>query len=216
MYQASQMGLALCHSPACMISWDLHHNPRGQITVPFPRAPEARSLGFQPSSTRFQSISPATLCSGLRVRKPGVIGGLLRDLAQGSVFLSGKGVDWINSNSQHLCARLCATFLLISPDLRFILTLGAVITPPLYSRGTGPKSPASEPVLPRTLYSASSTGALSGVADTLLGAGQPLPRDGHGPSTDLGLLVDIPHEGQCIIGHLLDVLHSVEVLFAVS
>lgn len=151
------MGLALCQPQACMISWDLHHNPRGQITVPFLRAPKARYLGFQPSSTRFQSISPATLGSGLQARKPGVISGLLCDRAQGSVFLSGKWVDWINNNSHHFRARLCATFSLIPPDLHFILTVGAMITPQLYSQGTGPKSQswdvgpafqASEPVLP--------------------------------------------------------------------
>lgn len=34
--------------------------------------------------------------------------------------------------------------------------------------------------------------------------------------TDLGLLVDIPHEGQRVVGHLLDVLNCVEVLFAVG
>ena len=38
----------------------------------------------------------------------------------------------------------------------------------------------------------------------------------HAPSTDLGLLMDIPHEGQCIIRHLFNVLDSVEVFFAVG
>lgn len=39
------------------------------------------------------------------------------------------------------------------------------------------------------------------------------------PSTGslyLGFLVDVPHEGQGVVGQLLDVLHRVEVLLAVS
>lgn len=40
------MGLALCQPQVCMISWDLHHNPQEQITVPFLRAPEAKVTGI--------------------------------------------------------------------------------------------------------------------------------------------------------------------------
>lgn len=49
---------------------------------------------------------------------------------------------------------------------------------------------------------------------------KPLPGVVTGQSTqahtDLGLLVDIPHEGQRVVGHLLDVLNCVEVLFTVG
>lgn len=41
----------------------------------------------------------------------------------------------------------------------------------------------------------------------------------HFPSTSslyLCFFVDVPHEGQRVVGQLLDVLHCVEVLFAVS
>lgn len=72
---------------------------------------------------------------------------------------------------------------------------------------------------------ASSTGALAGATTTIQSTSEPSAQDGdflvaqphpgHAPSTDLGLLVDIPHKGQCIIGHLFNVLHGVEVFFAV-
>lgn len=50
------------------------------------------------------------------------------------------------------------------------------------------------------------------------GAPQALPRHGHSTQahTDLGLLIDIPHKGQRVISHLLDVLNCVEVFFTVG
>lgn len=53
---------------------------------------------------------------------------------------------------------------------------------------------------------------------TTWGAPQALPRHSHSTQahTDLGLLVDIPHKGQRVIGHLLNVLNCVEVFFTVG
>lgn len=45
--------------------------------------------------------APVTRYTGLQVRKPGIISSLSCDLAQGSVSLSGKWVDWINNDSHH-------------------------------------------------------------------------------------------------------------------
>lgn len=50
------------------------------------------------------------------------------------------------------------------------------------------------------------------------GAPPALPRLGHSTQalTDLGLLIDIPHKGQRIVGHLLDVLDCIKVFFTVG
>lgn len=83
--------------------------PQRQITVSFLWLKKGGTWDFSPHPPDSRAFLLQHY-TGLPVRKPGVAAAC--DLAQGSAFLSGEWVDWINNNSHHLCARLCSTFYL--------------------------------------------------------------------------------------------------------